>query len=151
MHTKVGFVRSFVRPGFVRRLVRALFVGLVRWALCVGLVRWACSLSFCTRVPCWARVRSKWTCTCIHTTVCACRGLTCSPCRLCALELALCVLVRKLCFWLCAPFVRLPVWVGAHDSIRFLRTPKSSQFLTNPHYSFQTLAIPCNSLLSYSL
>ena len=31
VHTKLGFVRSFVRPGFVRRLVRALCVGLVRW------------------------------------------------------------------------------------------------------------------------
>ena len=41
-------------------------------------------------------------------------------CALCAwalcVEGALCVLVGLLCFWLCAPFVRLPVWRPAQKT-----------------------------------
>ena len=140
VYTKVGLVRRLVRPGFVRRLVRrALCVGL--WAL--GLC--ACSLRFCTRVACWAEP----VCTANDHAHAQRYGHAEAwhPYRLCALEWALCVLVRKLCFWLCALFVRLPAWVGAHDSIGSLRTSKFLQFLSNPCCSWQILSIPCKSLL----
>ena len=95
---------------FVRRLVR--------WAcalgLCAGLVRWACALyrlqqgfcacalSFCTCTP-GSPSRLK----------CILKGPLCAG--LCA-EGALCVLIKKLCFWLCAPFVRSPAWRPAQKS-----------------------------------
>ena len=66
---------------------------------CAGLVRqtWFCAfaLSFCTRIASPARLKGIL------------KGPLCAG--LCA-KGALCVLMKKLCFWLCAPFVRLPVW-----------------------------------------
>ena len=168
---KKYFVRTLVR--LVRWLVRFGGFGALCAGLYASLVRWPCALALCAQpglvlrlhacIPV-ARVSTGFSkdSLCIHCPVC--RGLhivlsdrltgvyidLCASKGLCAalcVEGALCVCFRLLCFWLCAPFVRLPVWVGAHASIGCLRTSKSSQFLTNPHYSFQILAIPYKSLL----
>ena len=75
--------------------------------LCAGLVRCACALGLvdlCALVLCARHGSVLLHCRSAHVS-----QAPLGSAGLCA-KGALCVLMKKLCFWLCAPFVRLPAW-----------------------------------------